>query len=115
MVDSDAQLSAAFKRYRDACPDVEPSAKFMPELWQKIEARHSFWFAFQQTARTAMTACAALCLLLVVLTFVVTRHNVEPGTYTDALAAEHTAEMTYYTEGIRNPADVPDAQQSLQR
>jgi hypothetical protein len=115
MRNDDAELDALFVRYRNAFADREAGANFMPELWQKIEARHSLWFAFQQTARTAMTACAAVCLLLFVLTFVVARHNPDPGTYADALVAEHTAETTYYTEGIRNSAEMLGTQQPLQR
>jgi hypothetical protein len=74
----------------------------MPELWQKIEARRSFWFAFQREARTFVTASAALCLLLLVLNFVGAANTRVPvPTYADALMADHTAEKTYYTEAIR--------------
>lgn len=97
----DSQLDELFHSYRAACPDVEPSASFMPRLWQKIEARHNFWFVFQRLARTTMTACAALCLLLLVLNFVATPKRLTPATYIDALMADHSVEKTYYTEAIR--------------
>jgi anti-sigma-K factor RskA len=31
-------LHSLLAEYRDACPDPEPSAQFMPQLWQRIEA-----------------------------------------------------------------------------
>ena len=104
----DFGLDDLFRAYRSACPDVEPSANFMPVLWQKIELRHSFWFVFQRLARTTMTACAALCVLLMVLNFVsASQSHLLPVSYVDALLADHTAEKTYYTEAIRStvPAD----------
>ncbi len=42
----DGQLDELFQQYRWACPEVEPSAHFMPELWGKIDARRSLWFHF---------------------------------------------------------------------
>lgn len=118
MTNDDSRLDALFEAYRASCPDIEAGVGFMPAVWQKIEARHSFWFAFQHFARTAMTGCAALCLLLLVLNFVsatqnrVSLTNSTETSYTDALLAEHTAERTYYTEAIRStPAsdDAPEA------
>ncbi len=75
MTNDDSRLDDLFRRYGAFCPDVEPSAGFMTGLWQKIEARHSFWFVFQRLARAATTACAALCLLLLVLNFVSAPQN----------------------------------------
>jgi hypothetical protein len=75
----------------------------MPNLWQKIEARHNFWFIFQRLARTVMTGCAALCLLLLALNlFSVPQAHLFAPSYADALMADHTAEKTYYTEALRN-------------
>ena len=70
MSNEESQLDQLFQSYRAACPDVEPGADFMPRLWQAIEARRGFWFAFEHWARTAMAACTAVCLLLLVLNFV---------------------------------------------
>ena len=33
------KLASLWAKYREACPDPDPSPEFMPELWQKIEAR----------------------------------------------------------------------------
>jgi hypothetical protein len=103
MTNDDSQLDELFKRYRAACPDVEPQVNFMPEIWQKIETRHSFSFLFRRLARTAFSASAALCLLLLVLNLISSQqaHLLAP-TYVDALMADHTAEKTYYTEAIRS-------------
>jgi len=99
-------LDELFARYRMACPDVEPGQNFMPLLWQKIEARHGFWFTFVRLGRGALTASAALCLLLLVLNLSSTPQAM--ASYTDAILAETSAEQTYYTEAIHtNP--VPDS------
>jgi hypothetical protein len=108
----DSRLNDLFQKYRAACPDVEPDVNFMPTLWQKIEARHSFGFVFQRLARTAMTACAALCLLLLVLNFASTSQTRVPApSYVDALVADQTAEKTDYTEAIRSTSSNDDAPQ----
>ena len=103
MVDDDSRLDALFQRYRAACPDVDPSANFMPRMWMKIEARRSFWFVFRRLAQAAMTACAAVCLLLVALNMYSASQTLGLApSYTDALMADHTAEQTDYTEAIRS-------------
>jgi len=95
-------LDELFDRYRLACPDVEAGPNFMPTLWQKIEARHSFWFTFVRFGRGALTASAALCLLLLVLNLSTTPQVM--ASYTDAILAESSAEQTYYTEAIHTNA-----------
>jgi Na+-transporting NADH:ubiquinone oxidoreductase subunit NqrB len=99
---SDSKLDQLFQTYRAACPEVEPGSNFMPQLWQRIESRHTFGFVFQNLARTTVTACAALCLLLAVLNFAspFQRHTAQVPNYTDVLMAEHSAENTYYTESL---------------
>lgn len=98
-------LDELFGRYRLACPDVEAGPNFMPILWQKIEARHSFWFTFVRFGRGALTASAALCLLLLVLNLSSTPQVM--ASYTDAILAETSADQTYYTEAIHT-TPVPD-------
>jgi hypothetical protein len=100
-----------FQSYRAACPEVEASANFMPNLWQRIESRHSFGFVFQHVARATMTACAALCLLLVFLNFAspFRERLVQTPNYTDVLMAEHTAENTDFTEDLRGNSSNEEA------
>jgi hypothetical protein len=96
-ISDDSELDQFFQRYRQSCPDVEPSASFMPMIWQKIEARHSFPFLFGKLGRSMVTASAALCLLLLALNLATPQATVS---YTDALLAEGSAEQTYYTEAV---------------
>jgi len=100
MIENESGLSEFFERYRASCPDIEPSTNFMPLLWQKIEARHNFWFIFRGLARTGAAASAALCVLLLILNLV-TAPQLPAPTYTDALMADHSAENLYYMEAIR--------------
>ncbi len=103
MGNDERELDDLFAKYRSACPDVTPDADFMPGVWRRIDARHGFWFAFQGLARTAATAAAALCLLLLLLNLAsAPASDMVAATYADALAADHTAERTYYTEAIRD-------------
>lgn len=96
------KVDRLFELYGAACPEVQPSANFMPVVWQKIEARRSFSFAFQRVARALATVSIGLGLLLAGLNMAGSRKNVLIApTYADALAADHTVEKTYYTEGIR--------------
>jgi hypothetical protein len=93
---SDNELDRLFTSYRDACPDVELSANFMPGIWARIEARRGFLPSFQHLARFVMAACAVACLLLALLNFGTGRATVpaEPN-YAEALASDQNAEATY--------------------
>lgn len=108
----DVRLNNLFENYRAACPDVEPGANFMPNVWNKIEARRSFRWVFERMARTVVTVSAAICLLLLVLNFATSSQAyLLAPTYMDALMADHTVEKVYYTEAIRStpvPDVVPD-------
>ena len=115
-MDEDSELSSLFARYRIACPEVEPGANFMPAIWAKIEARHSFWSVFQHLAKGMTAASGVLCLLLLLLNLVA-RPQFHLGTpsYTDALMADHTAEKTDYTEAIRNTLSSDEIPAQLQQ
>jgi hypothetical protein len=105
MTNDESRLDDLFRRYRDACPEVEPSAKFMPALWRKIESRQSFWSVFERLGGLITAASAVLCLLLLALTIAgpPSPHTLA-ATYADALMADHSVEKTYYAEAIRtNP------------
>jgi hypothetical protein len=106
-MNGDLKLDELFRAYRTACPEVEPGANFMPEVWRRIESRRTFWFVFQKLGRTTVTACAAVCLLLVFLNFMPPFENrlVQAPNYTDVLMAEHNAENTDFTENIRGAAN----------
>jgi hypothetical protein len=109
MTDEDSGLDALLEAYRGACPEIEPTANFMPAIWRKIEARRSFWFVFQREARAVVTASAALFVLLLALNFFsASQSHMAASTYADALMADHTAEKTYYTEAIRSSPAAPE-------
>src|SRR5262245_25505261 len=86
------KLDALWAEYRDACRDPEPSSQFMPQLWQKIEARRlETTFVFRRLARICVVATVALTLIMSVA--LIPRSNDEvfySSTYVDALAAEHS-------------------------
>lgn len=109
MTNEDSGLNDLFQRYRSACPEVEPNANFMPQIWQRIESRSSFRLVFAQLARPLMAGSAALLLLLLLLNLVSSQHtHLTAPTYVDALWADHTAEKTYYAEGIRGRVPAAD-------
>jgi len=58
----DERLDSLFRAFREACPDPDPGANFMPELWQKIEARQNLTFSFGRMASAFVTAALALSL-----------------------------------------------------
>jgi hypothetical protein len=107
----DHRLDELFSKYRQACPDRDPSVDFMPNLWARIEGKRSFTFVFQRLARMLVTASAGACLLLAALNLLPHSgaYSFRNGyaTYTDALSAETTVERTYYSGAIPSPANVP--------
>ena len=60
----DERLDALFQAYRRACPTPEPSANFMPKLWQRIESRQRFTFSFRRMANAFVTAALAMSIAL---------------------------------------------------
>jgi hypothetical protein len=85
------KLDGLWQEYRDACPDPEPSAAFMPGLWQRIEARR---VANLSIFRRLVQVCVGATLALTVLMGVVLIPRLESSllynnTYVDVLAADH--------------------------
>jgi len=85
------KLDALWAEYRQALPDPEPSASFMPGLWQRIEARRS---ANVKMLRRIAQVCVGATLALTVLMGVVLipqldKANVYNSTYVDVIAADH--------------------------
>ena len=82
----DERLDALFRQFAQACPDRDPSANFMPKLWQQIEARQTYTFSFRRMANTLVTAAVALSLVLGAY-MALPRSNAYTGqTYIEALA-----------------------------
>jgi hypothetical protein len=95
MKNDDKALDDLFGAYRAACPDPEASPNFMPGIWEKIDSRRGFLFAFGRLARTGTAAAAALCLLLLLLNFSSGPNHLLAPTYADALVAD-SQNKAYY-------------------
>lgn len=107
------ELDALFATYREACGEPEPSAAFMPALWDKIENRQQSWSVEAwRWARGLMLAAAAASLFFVMLQVVPRQQSVVyTATYLETLADAH--------EGDDNASDAlavasPDSTQSTQ-
>ena len=87
-----AKLDAMFQEYRASVPDTEPGARFMPGLWQRIEARRtsSMWI-FRRVAQVCVGATLALTILMGA--FLIPRLEkaapIYSSSYVDELAADH--------------------------
>ena len=91
---NEERLDALFGAYRAACPDPEPGVNFMPQLWERIEGRRNFSFAFRRMARGLVTAAVAAALAMAVyLYYPQTNSAFYSETYVEALAAGHGAEI----------------------
>jgi hypothetical protein len=83
---NEERLDALFRAYREACPDRDPSPNFMPNLWQRIEARQSFTFSLRRMAGGFVTAALALSLALGVYMAIPHSQSYTPQSYIEALA-----------------------------
>jgi hypothetical protein len=92
----DEKLDALFRAYRDACPDPEASANFMPTLWARIDSRQTFLFSFRRMANAFVTAAVALSIALgAYMSIPRNTTGSYTGTYLEALAEA-------------NPLDTPE-------
>jgi len=99
----EGRLDALFEAYRAVCPDPEPSANFMPMLWQGIEARQSVSNVFGRLARNLVTAAVALSILLgLAVSFTGSRVGQLPSeSYVEVLADEHYSQNLDYLDNVR--------------
>lgn len=89
------RLNALFRAYRAACPEPEPSANFMPQLWQRIEGRQTFSFFLGRMASGFVTAAVALTLVMAVyLYFPSPSSAFYSESYVEALAG-HAADSEF--------------------
>ena len=101
-------LNTLFRAYRDACVPPEPSANFMPQLWQRIEARQRFSFFFGRVARGFVTAAIAASLGMAIYLATPRNSSVYATTYFDVLAASRTDNPDVYDTGGYDLAATPD-------
>jgi hypothetical protein len=98
----DQELNSLFVAYREAVPDPEPSADFMPRLWSRIEAKRSFIFRLRRMSQVAVAAALTACLLGGVLIAPFTHQPTQvAGTYVDILAEAHADDAIAATGGVR--------------
>jgi hypothetical protein len=91
------KLDALFRAYRQACPDPEPGADFMPKLWGRIEARQGIPLAVLRLGRVFVSASAALCLAMVLLLLSPLSQNSSVSmTYVEALSNSDPHEVMAY-------------------
>lgn len=87
----EGQLDALWAEYRQACPDPEAGAGFMPGLWQRIEGRRAANLSiFRRIAQVCVGATVALTVLMgVVLIPHMQRIPIYNVSYVDVLTANH--------------------------
>jgi len=66
--EKERRLDELFRAYREACPDVDAGANFMPGLWAKIEARQvsTNWFGRAAKALVMVGLAASVILGMLV-------------------------------------------------
>ena len=63
--ESPDQLDRLFARYREACPEIEPSANFTPNVWARIDAQRGWMWHLRIYARRMAVGAAAACMLMI--------------------------------------------------
>jgi hypothetical protein len=100
------ELTKVFAAYRDAVPDPEPGADFMPGLWARIEARRSPARVLRTFAHAfAMLAAVTVLLIATVLIPRLQTAPVYSASYVDVLESEHAGEMAY--ADVPQPSEAP--------
>ena len=88
------RLDELWVEYREATPDPDAGPNFMPQLWQKIEARRvETTSVFRRLAQICVMATIALTLVISAVLIPHGSNNDDAfytGTYVDVLAAEHS-------------------------
>lgn len=97
----DEMLDALLQAYRQACPTPEASANFMPNLWQRIEARQKFTFSFQRMATGFVAAAVALSVALGVYMAVPRTPASVPMSYIEVLAESHPVETPDFVTPVQ--------------
>jgi hypothetical protein len=99
-------LNPLFVQYREALPDPEPSAGFMPNLWRAIEAKRGITRRIRHLTQLILTGAAAACVAMILSVAVPgTRAHESHATYTDVLAAAHPAESLAALGIVRDLAE----------
>jgi hypothetical protein len=87
------KLDRLWAQYREACPDPEPTAPFMPQMWQRIEGRRnsmSTWFRLWAEVWLAATVMLAIAMGAVLIPSLQSPPAYQVS-YVDVLAAADSA------------------------
>src|SRR5438270_10727824 len=98
------KLDALWAEYRAVLPDPEPTASFMPGLWQRIEARRSSnAVMLRRIAQVCVGATLALTVVMgAILIPQLDKSLVYSSTYVDEIAADHpNSYMDVFTGDIK--------------
>jgi hypothetical protein len=98
-MDEERNLDQLLAAYRDGLPVVEPSAEFMPRLWERIESRQSGSRQLWRWANS-LAAAAALASLFVVMLQMFPQAGKSfyySATYLETLASQHDNEEALNT------------------
>ena len=89
------KLDPLWASYREACPDMEPSAPFMPQLWQRIEAQRSTiassWFRLWAEVWLVATVTLAIVMGAILIPRYQSNAPAYLASYVDVLAAADSA------------------------
>jgi hypothetical protein len=88
------KLNSLLSEYRDACPDPEPGANFMPELWSRIEVRRGLAVSTLLRRWTEAWLVATVVFALVISVFLIPSFQEPPALeahYVDVLSAADSA------------------------
>jgi anti-sigma-K factor RskA len=89
------KLDPLWTAYREACPDVEPGAHFMPQLWQRIEAQRSAvassWFRLWAEVWLVATVTLAIVMGAILIPRFQSNPPAYLASYVDVLAAADSA------------------------
>jgi hypothetical protein len=92
--DREAHLDELFRAYREACPNPEPGATFMPNIWARIEAREVSTNWFGRVAKTLVTAALAASLILGMIISSLNQSSAFfNATFVEALRADHASTL----------------------
>jgi hypothetical protein len=89
-----ARLDDLFRAYRAACPDPVVSANFMPDIWEKIQAREVSTKWFRRVAKALVTAAIAASVILGIMTTATNPPSAFfDGTFVEALRADQVSTL----------------------
>lgn len=89
------KLDPLWAEYREACPEVDASAHFMPQLWQRIEAQRSAaassWLRLWAEVWLVATVTLAIVIGAILIPRVQSSSPAYQASYVDVLAAADSA------------------------